>query len=129
MFHNSFTAASALAFVERTLRGRNDVFFDLLQSSATNAAQAAIELLALMRAYPDGDAHAEQIRALESSGDEITRTIIRRLNREIAAPFEREDILELAGVLDDITDYIDEVADYLVLYRAEATMVQAEAMA
>ena len=35
----------------------------------------------------------------------------------------------LAGVLDDITDHIEESAGYLSLYKVEAPMVQASAMA
>jgi Protein of unknown function DUF47 len=35
----------------------------------------------------------------------------------------------LSSALDDIVDYIEEVADYLTLYRIEAPMVQAQALA
>jgi uncharacterized protein Yka (UPF0111/DUF47 family) len=44
-------------------------------------------------------------------------------------PIEREDILDLASALDDIVDYIEEVADYLGLYRIEAPMDQAQELA
>ena len=40
-------------------------------------------------------------------------------------PIDREDILALASVLDDIVDYTEEVADDLGLYKIEAPMDQA----
>ena len=43
--------------------------------------------------------------------------------------FDREDIYGLATKIDDIVDYIDEVADFLKLYRIEAPMEQSVAMA
>ena len=44
-------------------------------------------------------------------------------------PFDREDIIALASALDDIVDFIEEVADFLGLYRIEAPMEQAERLA
>ena len=42
-----------------------------------------------------------------------------------STPIDREDILALASALDDIVDFIEEVADYLGLYKIEAPMDQA----
>jgi predicted phosphate transport protein (TIGR00153 family) len=129
VLHKSFTG-DALALLERALRGRDDAFFGLLQRSADNAAAAAVLLKTLLHEYPDGAAElAEQIRELEHTGDDITHELIRRLNKEVATPIDREDILELAGVLDDITDFVEESAAYLSLYSTEASMLQADAMA
>jgi predicted phosphate transport protein (TIGR00153 family) len=127
--HKSFTGSAALALLERALRGRDDAFFDLLQASAENAAEAAEQLKLLLQSYPDGHDAAQHIHELERAGDEITHEIVQRLNKEVATPIDRKDILELAGVLDDITDYINEVADYLTLYKVEASFLQANAMA
>ena len=44
-------------------------------------------------------------------------------------PIDREDILALSSRLDDIVDLIDEVSDYLGLYRIEAPMEQAQRLA
>jgi uncharacterized protein Yka (UPF0111/DUF47 family) len=62
---------------------------------------------------------------LEHEGDRITHDIIDRLNHTFVTPIDREDILALASALDDIVDYIEEVADYLGLYKIEAPMDQA----
>ena len=41
-------------------------------------------------------------------------------------PIDREDIYALASALDDIVDFIEEVADFLGLYRIEAPMDKAQ---
>ena len=61
----------------------------------------------------------------EQEGDRITHDIIQRLNATFVTPFDREDIIALASALDDIVDFIEEVADFLGLYRIEAPMDQA----
>jgi uncharacterized protein Yka (UPF0111/DUF47 family) len=45
------------------------------------------------------------------------------------SPIDREDILRLSSALDDVVDFTEEVADYLGLYRIEAPMLQAQALA
>ena len=50
------------------------------------------------------------------------------LNERVVSPIDREDIYQLATVLDDVVDYIEEVADFLGLYKVEAPMDQAQAM-
>ena len=129
MLHKSFTSGGALSVLERALRGRDDVFFDLLEASAQTGAEAARLLLALLEQFPDGADCATRISALEERADGITQEIVRRLSREVAAPLERTDILELARALDDITDHIEESGAAFALYRVEASMVQADAMA
>ena len=72
---------------------------------------------------------AREILICEQDGDQITHEVIRRLNQTFVTPIDREDVLRLTSALDDIVDYIEEVADYLGLYRIEAPMVQAQALA
>ena len=65
----------------------------------------------------------------EQEGDRITHDIIQRLNQTFVTPIDREDIYALASGLDDIVDFIEEVADFLALYRIEAPMAQAQELA
>ena len=64
----------------------------------------------------------------EQEGDRITHDIIQRLNSTFVTPIEREDIYALASALDDIVDFIEEVSDFLGLYRIEASMDKATEM-
>ncbi|HEX3803690.1 MAG TPA: DUF47 family protein [Solirubrobacteraceae bacterium] len=123
------TGAGALALVERVLRGGHNVFFELLERAADNVVNAAELLYGLLADFPDGSEKAAAINDCEHVGDDITHELIQRLNREIAAPIEHEDLLALTSALDDIVDWVDEVAAYMSLYRVEAPMVQAVALA
>jgi predicted phosphate transport protein (TIGR00153 family) len=90
----------------------------------------AAELLdQLMSNFPDGGELARELKDAEHTGDRITHELIDRLNHSAVAPIDRDDVFRLAGALDDIVDYTEEVADYMGLYRVEAPMVQAQEMA
>jgi uncharacterized protein len=105
-------------------------FFDLFEEAARNALKAAELLERLLEQWPDdGSALRAQILDCEHDGDRITHAIIQRLNHSFVTPFEREDIIALASGLDDVVDFIEEVADFLGLYRIEAPMQQAQEMA
>src|SRR3954454_19935677 len=105
-------------------------FFDLFEEAARNAVHAAELLEHLLEQWPDGGAETvAKIVDCEHEGDRITHDIIQRINQSFVTPFDREDILALASGLDDVVDFIEEVADFLSLYRIEAPMEQAQRMA
>ena len=105
-------------------------FFDLFEEAARNAVLAAELLERLLDQWPDSGTELRgQIVDCEHEGDRLTHDIIQRLNHSFVTPFEREDIIALASGLDDVVDFIEEVADFLGLYRIEAPMQQAQEMA
>src|SRR5439155_14829717 len=104
-------------------------FFDLFEEAATNAVRAADLLDQMLRNYPEKADLAREILICEQEGDRITHDVIQRLNNTFVTPIDREDILELASARDDIVDFIEEVADYLGLYKIEAPMEQAQRLA
>ena len=104
-------------------------FFDLFEEAAANIVRAAALLERMLEHWPDDGGLAREVRDCEHEGDRITHDIIQRLNQTFVTPFDREDIIALASGLDDIVDYIEEVADFLGLYRIEAPMEQSQRMA
>jgi uncharacterized protein len=111
------------------LRARNREFFDLLERAAANVVRAAELLEEMLIGFPESRGLARDILICEQDGDHITHEVIRRINETFVTPIDRDDILRLTSALDDIVDYIEEVADYLGLYQAEAPMMQAQGMA
>jgi hypothetical protein len=108
----------------RWLKPREMVFFDLLEASATNVLEAAKYFETGLR-VKDRDQWGDFRRAmkdLEHKGDEITHTIIERLDRTFVTPIEREDILTLAHALDDVLDDLDAIADRMVLYNVKTVL-------
>jgi uncharacterized protein len=104
-------------------------FFDLFEEAGNNCLLAADLLEKLLAQWPDHGELGREVVICEQEGDRITHDIIQRLNQTFVTPFDREDIIALASGLDDIVDFIEEVADFLSLYRIEAPMDQAQEMA
>jgi uncharacterized protein len=105
------------------------VFFDLFTEAGQNTLRTAKLLRDLLERWPDEGGLATDILKAEQEGDRITHDIIRRLNTTFVTPIDREDIYALATQLDDIVDYIEEVADFMGLYSIEAPMDQSHALA
>jgi uncharacterized protein len=114
-----------VARLSAALIGRDQEYFTLFEQASRNNLHAAELLEQMLGGYPDSAVLARDIRSCEHEGDRITHDIVQRLNHTFVTPIEREDILALASALDDVVDLIDEVADYLELYRIEAPMEQA----
>ena len=104
-------------------------FFDLFEEAGTNIVRAAELLERMLDQWPDHGELARDVVVCEQEGDRITHDIIQRLNSTFVTPIDREDIYALASALDDIVDFIEEVSDFLSLYRIEAPMDQATELA
>src|SRR3954454_4701770 len=114
--------------LSQLLVSRDRQYFDLFEEASGNIVRAADLLDQMLRSYPERADLARDILICEQDGDRITHDIIRRLNETFVTPIDREDIYQLASVLDDVVDYIEEVADFLGLYKIEAPIEQAQAM-
>src|SRR5919205_4559890 len=91
-------------------------FYDLFEQQAATIVRSADLLERALTDVADLPACQREIKALENQGDEITHEVVRTLNRTFVTPFDHEDIYALASGLDDILDYIEEVADTANLY-------------
>ncbi len=94
-------------------------FFDLFKADADNLAAAAGQLAEMLEKYDKLDQRVNSIQALEKKGDHLTDQIGDRLADAFVTPFDREDIYEMAARLDDVVDYIQAVAETVVIYGVE----------
>ena len=99
---------------------REERFFDLFAEDAANVLGAARLFEAMLRSYDAPEQRAKEIRDAEHRGDELSHEIGRKLESTFVTPFDREEIHALISALDDVIDFIEEVADTFVLYRIEA---------
>jgi predicted phosphate transport protein (TIGR00153 family) len=95
-------------------------FFDLFVEDVANVLGGARLLEAMLRSYDVVERRAGEIRDAEHRGDEISHDIGHRLENTFVTPFDREEIHALISGLDDVLDYIEEVADTFVLYKVSA---------
>jgi uncharacterized protein Yka (UPF0111/DUF47 family) len=91
-------------------------FYELFEQQAAVIVRSADLLERAFADVANLPARQREIKDLEHQGDELTHEIVRTLNRTFVTPFDHEDIYALASGLDDILDYIEEVADTTNLY-------------
>ena len=103
--------AKALSFIPRERR-----FYELFEQQAAVIVRSADLLERALADVANLPTRQQEIKDLEHQGDELTHEIVRTLNRTFVTPFDHEDIYALAAGLDDILDYIEEVADTTNLY-------------
>ena len=103
--------AKSLSLIPRERR-----FYDLFEQQAATIVRSAGLLEEALAEAENLVRCQKEIKALEHQGDEITHDIVTTLNRTFVTPFDHEDIYALASGLDDILDYIEEVADTANLY-------------
>jgi uncharacterized protein len=115
--------------LSQVFSGRDHQFFDLFEEAAANIVRAADLLDQMLAHYPERADLTRDIVICEQEGDRITHDVHQKLNSTFVTPIDREDVLRLISDLDDIVDLIDEVADYLGLYKIEAPMEQAQRLA
>lgn len=94
-------------------------FYELFADQAAVAAEGARVLETELRDYLDPSAAADRLRELEHRGDDVSHEVLAHLEATFVIPFERHDIHALTGVLDDIIDLAEKVADMLVLYHVQ----------
>jgi predicted phosphate transport protein (TIGR00153 family) len=99
---------------------REEKFFDLFVEDAQNVLAGARLLEEFFRSYDQRERLASQLRDLERRGDGLSHDIGTKLENTFVTPFDREDIHQLISRLDDVLDFIEEVADTCILYKIEA---------
>jgi uncharacterized protein len=103
--------------------------FGLFRAAGENVEHATALLARLLASWPDERGERNDLVDSEHEGDRLTHDIAHHLHRRSATPFDGAEVLALASGLDDIVDYAEEVADFLFLYKVEAPMEQAVALA
>jgi uncharacterized protein Yka (UPF0111/DUF47 family) len=72
---------------------------------------------------------AKQVKELETSGDTVERATIRRLRENWITPLDRVDIHELITGLDGVLDFIEAVADRIVLFEVKISPLESTELA
>ena len=100
---------------------RQERFQELLGRDTQNLVLSARLFLAIAQSTSLADRRVKlvELKTLEYEGDQITRQIFEALNSTFITPFDREDLRSLAIDIDDILDYLEGIAQFLVLFELE----------
>jgi predicted phosphate transport protein (TIGR00153 family) len=101
-----------------TLAPKTNDFYELFAAAGENALAAAQAAERRFREFPGGVSQ-DEIKELEHVGDRITGELIGLVNSQFVTPFDRDDLFELAGAVDDVVDSIENATELLGLYDVE----------
>ena len=113
----------------RRLMPAEEAFTPLFCEQATCILDAAKELRTMIVDDADIDLHVAAIRKIEIAADAVARKVFIAANRTFNAPIDREDILQLAHLLDDAVDLIEDMAKGIARYEVHDFPVEMHAMA
>jgi hypothetical protein len=94
---------------------RDDRFFPMFVESAQNLVAATDLMAEFVHVSSNREKLAGRLRDHEHAGDAVTHRVIHALNSTFVTPFDREDMYQLATMLDDVMDSIEAAADFAVL--------------
>ena len=102
----------AFSFMPKTTE-----FFDLFDQQAANLVQGSRLFSEIVKGSKFENVSAEQMHALEHKGDEINHRIVQLLNETLVTPFDREDVMALAGNMDNVIDGMYMITKRLTIYK------------
>jgi uncharacterized protein len=97
---------------------KEERFHTLFERDSENLVKAArlFSEIAHSTSLEDRRVKKVQLKAIEHSGDEITQAIFEALNSTFITPMDREDIRAMGMGIDDILDYLEAGAQYLIMF-------------
>ena len=104
-------------------------FTPLFCEQAELILKAAKELRQMMSGGGAVGDHVSVIRGIEASADSVARRVFIAANRTFNAPIDREDILQLAHLLDDCVDLVEDTAKGIERYDVRAFPADMQSMA
>lgn len=104
-------------------------FFEWFEKGAVTARDAARLLSNLLADYRDAEGRVLQITELEHQGDFIVHETLNLLSRTFITPLEGDEIRALVSAIDDVTDWIEDAADALILYEVQKPIPEVQRMA
>lgn len=106
---------------------KNDIYFSDFLTMIEYSCEAAEYLQKVFSSFDNEnmDKCREHMHKIENAADDAKHGMMGRLVKEFVTPIDREDILELANELDDITDKIEDILIRVYMYNVQAMLPEA----
>lgn len=100
---------------------KNNPYFNGFITLADMASQAATYLETVLTHYDPAVLATQraEMHAIEHAQDGVRHDLMAQLAKEFVTPIDREDIIQLANKLDDVTDHIDDILIRLYMYNIQ----------
>ncbi len=105
---------------------KEEKFFELFDKQAAFAVEAAKSLCTLVEKYdslnePERKKIILEIKDIEHRSDLVAHEIMARLDKAFITPFDKEDIHQLAILIDDIIDITNTLAGRFLIFNIQKT--------
>ena len=107
---------------------KEDPFFVMLREYAAELTAMAEVFDGFIARYPAVEGVADELKRFESACDGRKHAVVHELYNSFVTPFDREDIFTLADQLDDLADYMEEIACRFYIYNVTAMRPEAAEM-
>lgn len=96
-------------------------FFPLLSGLSEVIVEISDLMIEFLTNYQPETAeqYYKKVKEVERKGDKLANKIFDELNVSFITPFDREDINDLSGTMDDVNDFVNSAAKRIYLYRPE----------
>ena len=101
-------------------KDKEDIFFTLFKDFASELSIMSKQFEVFCNDLSAESKASEIMKDFESQCDSKKHIIINQLNDSFVTPFDREDIFTIAGQLDDIADYMEDIVCKFGLYNVSA---------
>ena len=107
---------------------KEERFFNMFVETSEKSCKAALMLDDLINNYFDTNKKIDAIEEVEHESDQCVHDIMEQLNKSFVTPIDREDINEIAKVLDNITDAIEATAHRFRMFNVKVVTDEAKAL-
>lgn len=101
-------------------KGKSKVdYYEAFLRQAQLAHQEAELLVEVARGFTDAQAvggFLPRAHKIENEADDVNHAVMHAIDVDFITPFDRNDIIELSGALDDVVDGIEEVIQLFYMY-------------
>jgi len=108
---------------------RETKFFDMFAEMSGNLTRGARLLGEILEDFENIEVRVQQLSDIEHAGDDMTHSILTKLNQTFITPFDREDIHKLATSVDDVLDFVHAAGERLSMYKIHSAPPAANVLA
>ena len=101
----------------RTFLPREERFFDLFARHSVVVVKGAEALQGMLRGGEETPVFCQRVNQFESDADAVTREVLMAVRRSFITPFDRIDIKNLIGAMDDAIDQMQQTAKAVMLFE------------
>lgn len=101
----------------QALMPKEERFFDMFEAHAATLCAGARALRRLLDGGADVPQFCAEVAQHEHQADEITREVLQAVRRTFITPFDRSDIKDLIGSMDDAIDQMHKTAKAITLFE------------